>query len=101
MINLPASQLRLPRLTNVEKENVIAMGFWNKYKYNLEQAEKHKADLTWIRRRLKDGSINGDNLDAALKLESLCKEYAIDYWNKSQEFLAKYNSFEANRKYKN
>jgi hypothetical protein len=99
MLHLPASQLTW-KLTKIEKENVRAMFFYNKYKSYLKEAISNKQDLILVRKALKRNEMDSKNHTAAMELEVIFKADAIENWNLAQVELEKYNNFELNRKYK-
>lgn len=90
MINLPASYLST-KFTKEELENARLMAIYNKYKYYLEQAKESKSDYLLVKSKIEKGTLDDKNLKAALKLKDIFKADALEYWNKSQEYLAKYN----------
>ena len=101
MINLPASQLTLSKITKSESENMQAASIYKKYERCLDQATQDKKDLILVRKALKRGEMDSKNLASALELEVIFKSDAIENWNLAQVELQKYNDFQLNRKYKN
>ena len=92
-----ASNLTIPFLTKVEKENIQAMAIHRNYKKYLELAQGSKKDYLWCKAlpRIREDE---SRLEEMIKM---FKKDAIEYWEKSQKYLAEYNEFEKNRKYPN
>jgi len=93
---MKASDLTMPNLTRNEKENCQAMTIYRNYEKYLKWAKENKVDYLKCKEMQKVKT--SENLD---RLVIIFKENAIEYWNKSQDYLAKYNEFEKNRKYPN
>ena len=93
---MKASDLSLPSLSKVEKENVQAMTIWRTYKTYLNYAKKAKVD--YLEAKAMQKVKTSEALD---RIVAMYKESAIEYWNTAQEYLAKHQEFEKNRKYPN
>ena len=91
-----ASNLTHPAFTRVEKENCQAMAIYRNYEKYLKWAKENKADYLKCKEWQKVKT--SESLD---RLVIMFKENAIEYWEKSQKYLAEYNEFEKNRKYPN
>ena len=90
MINLPASNLST-KWSKEDLENSRIMKPFFKYEEFLAKAHQAKKDLLFIRKKIKAGIKEEKQLKAAIELESSFKADAINYWEKSQEYLNKYN----------
>ena len=93
---MKASDLKVPTYTPKEKENCQAMAIYRNYENYLKWAKENKADYLKCKEWQKVKT--SESLD---RLVIMFKENAIEYWNKSQDYLAEYNEFGKNRKYPN
>jgi len=85
--------------TKNEIENVEYMRLHLLYKKNLEDSKKSKIEYLDLKNRLK--TVKQENRESLEKLIEIIKNDAIEYWNKSQKYLAQSIEFESNRKYPN
>jgi|688.fasta_scaffold1139255_1 hypothetical protein len=87
------------KLTKNEIENIQYMDLFLAHKKYLKEANDYKCDFLDLKNRLKD--VKSENREALLTLIDSVKNDAIEFWNKSQEYLQKSIEFQSKRKYPN